>query len=294
MPRCRPRSPVPFFVVFLALGLCPGAVDGAEPDPEPVAEVEAYREHLDRILGRREFRALPREPGEQGWADAEAWDRPAELVGRVFEGFFRAVERLLKWLFERDPAAGVDAAPSILAAISQVLAWGLAGCAIGLAAVILVRALGRGRGAQVAPESTGTSPTGAAEALARPAPSWLRDAADAAARGAWSAALRARYLALCAELHARGAIRCARDRTNGDYVADLSGTRALGPFARLTGAFDAAWYGDKPVDESGYRAAEALAGEVERAALASGTERAALASATARVAPPSTPKKVAA
>ena len=63
-----------------------------------------------------------------------------------------------------------------------------------------------------------------------------------------------RYLLLLQALDAAGALSWRRDKTNREYVAEVSAAdRAhAGPFARATRAFDAVWYGERPVSPALY------------------------------------------
>ncbi|WP_420457152.1 DUF4129 domain-containing protein [Rubrivirga sp.] len=77
---------------------------------------------------------------------------------------------------------------------------------------------------------------------------------DALGRGDHREAVRVRYLLLLQALDAAGALAWRRDKTNREYVAEVSASdRAhAGPFARATRAFDAVWYGERPVSPALY------------------------------------------
>jgi hypothetical protein len=102
------------------------------------------------------------------------------------------------------------------------------------------------------------------DALSQSADAWASFASRFARDGEWRLALRALYLELLVTLHERGAIRYERQRTNGDYLASLRGTPAGAPFARLTAAFDLAWYGNKPFESEAYESALGLVREIDR------------------------------
>jgi len=103
------------------------------------------------------------------------------------------------------------------------------------------------------------------DALSQSADAWASFADKFARHGQWRLALRALYLELLVTLHERGSIRYERQRTNGDYLAALLGAPAGAPFARLTAAFELAWYGNKPFESADYDVALALVREIERA-----------------------------
>jgi hypothetical protein len=81
-----------------------------------------------------------------------------------------------------------------------------------------------------------------------PADGWLALAREQAARGQWSLAQRALYLALLASLAAEGLISLARFKTNLDYERELRG-RALSRgevparFSVRRREFEESWYG---------------------------------------------------
>jgi hypothetical protein len=96
-----------------------------------------------------------------------------------------------------------------------------------------------------------------------PANLW-RQADALAAKERYREALRQVYLALLASLHSRHFIRFEPTRTNGEYVRQLRLSEQAPPelhqpFQRLTQLFETAWYGERPCEESDYRAARTLA-----------------------------------
>lgn len=231
---------------------------------EPALPEAPYRERLEDILSRREFRAQPRELGLQ--------ELDLDLPEMSFPDWLgKALGRILgwlgQWLRSLFSPSGEEAAdhgpPGFL--LSRSAAWGMALGAALLLAFLLWRLLRR----TPLTLRARTAPVSAAgeampDALSRPSEAWEQAAEAFAAKGQWRLALRARYLALLATLHHRRAIRYGRERTNGDYAAALAGSPAGPPFARLTLAFDEAWYGNKSFGEAGYRAALAWVRAADR------------------------------
>ena len=88
---------------------------------------------------------------------------------------------------------------------------------------------------------------------------------DALAGGDLREAVRVRYLLVLQALDAAGALAWRRDKTNRQYVAEVAAARpALAePFRAVTRAFDAVWYGERPVPPALY---DRLADLFDRAA----------------------------
>ncbi len=76
----------------------------------------------------------------------------------------------------------------------------------------------------------------------------------ALAAGDHRQAVRVRYLVLLQALDAAGALVWRRDKTNRQYVAEVAAADPAhaAPFARATRAFDAVWYGERPVPPALY------------------------------------------
>lgn len=72
--------------------------------------------------------------------------------------------------------------------------------------------------------------------------------AEAVAAHDYRRAVRLSYLRVLRRLAERGLIDWRTDKTNHDYVAELGASPLRPAFARLTAAFEYAWYGDFPVD----------------------------------------------
>ena len=67
-------------------------------------------------------------------------------------------------------------------------------------------------------------------------------------------AVRVRYLLVLQALDAAGAVAWRRDKTNRQYVGEVAAARAdlAAPFRSVTRAFDAVWYGERPVSAALY------------------------------------------
>jgi hypothetical protein len=237
----------------------------APPSPPPL-DAPAYRERLEQILARREFRAVPRVADPE---EAPAAVQPPGffrwLVQRIGDALATVFEWLSKWLF-KDP--GPD--PSSQAGTggpsrSAVYALGLGAAAL---LVVLLMRVFRQRdapGPPPPPAPTSLSRGAQPDALSQPAEAWARLADRFARNGEWRLALRAAFLELLVLLHERGAIRYERQRTNGEYVEVLADGPAGKSFGLLVGAFDEAWYGNRPFGETAYRAAIEWVRGVDRA-----------------------------
>ncbi|MEM1269973.1 MAG: DUF4129 domain-containing protein [Bacteroidota bacterium] len=81
--------------------------------------------------------------------------------------------------------------------------------------------------------------------------------AEAVRDGRHRDVVRLAYLAALSDLEAAGAIRYQRQKTNHDYLRELSGHPAEPSFAELTALFASAWYGGRHVrPEAAERALE--------------------------------------
>ncbi len=162
-------------------------------------------------------------------------------------------DRLLRWLSE-----------TFLAPIVQNTTWGfwktvlvgLALAALGWVAARLLSAEGS--------RAFGRSPAVGAGPLLD-----VEDIAEvdldarlgaALGRGDLREAVRVRYLLVLQALDGARALAWRRDKTNRQYVAEVSAARAdlAEPFGAVTRAFDAVWYGERAVSEALYGRLETL------------------------------------
>jgi hypothetical protein len=222
----------------------------ASPDPG------AYRERLQEILARREFRAAAR---DASLPDVDLTPKLPSFLEWLALRFGDVWDRFVEWLralFRRAPETGPPIGGG-LAAVSEPLALALGLLGVALLVLLVLRyrrrrpSAGDEAALLAAPPTAQTMP----DALARPADAWARFADEFRRQGEWRLALRALYLRILVVLHERGAIHYERQRTNGDYASVLSRGPAGEAFGRLTALFDQAWYGNKPFDEAGFRQA---------------------------------------
>jgi len=76
---------------------------------------------------------------------------------------------------------------------------------------------------------------------------------EAMATGSYRRGVRLLYLRALKELTDRGLIEWRVDKTNHEYLLELRGSELRGIFADATLLFEYVWYGDRPVDEPGFR-----------------------------------------
>lgn len=74
----------------------------------------------------------------------------------------------------------------------------------------------------------------------------------AIASGNYALAVRLYYLALLKELSAKGLIRWKRDKTNGEYMRELSGHSFSDMFRDVTLIFERIWYGDVELNKEDF------------------------------------------
>jgi hypothetical protein len=83
--------------------------------------------------------------------------------------------------------------------------------------------------------------------------SYAKRIADAEKRGAYRLAVRYHYLQVLSTLAARGWLQLSPDKTNYQYLRELSGKPVRNHFARITLHYDYAWYGNFEVDVNVYQ-----------------------------------------
>jgi hypothetical protein len=250
------------------------AAAATEPRPTEI-KPDAYQRKLSEILSRREFRAGLRQPGIDANLALPELRTPGFLVwlrnavGRMLDRFFDWLERILR---RNTPRSG-EGRPW-LGSISTTTASAIAVATALLVAWLLWRVRWRrDRAAEDGPITVLPGGDAMPDALSQPSDRWARFAEEFARDGRWRLALRALYLEILVLLHERGALRYERQRTNGEYAAELAGSPAGEAFRQLTFAFDLAWYGNKPFGAAGYRAALGWTRAVDRAtAQARGTD----------------------
>lgn len=78
--------------------------------------------------------------------------------------------------------------------------------------------------------------------------------AQATAKGNFRLAVRYHYLQTLQKLSSKGVIQFAADKTNYEYVRELSGKSYKSEFATLTLNYEYVWYGEFDVDEEKFKA----------------------------------------
>lgn len=83
--------------------------------------------------------------------------------------------------------------------------------------------------------------------------SYAKRIADAEKKGAYRLAVRYQYLQVLNTLAAKGWLQLSPDKTNYQYLRELSGKPVRNHFARITLHYDYAWYGNFEVDAHVYQ-----------------------------------------
>jgi Domain of unknown function (DUF4129) len=83
--------------------------------------------------------------------------------------------------------------------------------------------------------------------------SFTKRIADAEKKGAYRLAVRYQYLHLLNTLAAKEWVQLSPDKTNYQYLRELSGKPVRNDFARITLHYDYAWYGNFEVDVNVYQ-----------------------------------------
>jgi hypothetical protein len=76
---------------------------------------------------------------------------------------------------------------------------------------------------------------------------------DALVAGDYRLAIRACYLRLISELSSRKMIRWRKEKTNHQYLAELSANQLYAGFREITLLYERTWFGNDAVSEEGYR-----------------------------------------
>ncbi len=201
---------------FDAPDRAPLATDTLRPRPAPPA-VEAYRADPDFQYDR------PQARGPSVWALVWDWIRRTlfEPIGRYTTlSFWEAV---------------------LVAVAVGALGW------------VVSRLVGAGgSGVFAERQAAGAAPLLDAEDIAEvDLGARLAAALDG---GDLREAVRVRYLLVLQALDAAGALAWRRDKTNRQYVGEVAASRAdlAPPFRSVTRAFDAVWYGERPVPTALY------------------------------------------
>ncbi len=92
-------------------------------------------------------------------------------------------------------------------------------------------------------------------------PDFIRNALQA---GDYKMAVRLRYLGLIQSLARRDWIHWERDKTNGDYLGEMSARPVFEAFRDVTLVFERIWYGNRHLEEGAYRRIAAQFEELEQ------------------------------
>ncbi len=87
---------------------------------------------------------------------------------------------------------------------------------------------------------------------------WELALKNALAKNDYRLAVRVLYLETLQKLHQQGLITFEQEKTNWDYVTQLSGTLHTQSFTTLTTYFDYIWYGNFLIDSEKYHTVETL------------------------------------
>lgn len=169
-------------------------------------------------------------------------------------------------LLERWGRAAVDAIADVISSVPAG-AGRLAGVVVLAVAVALIALIVWWLVRRVRPDRRGPARAGRIDG--RGAQDWHADAERHAAAGAWTAALRCHYRALLADLVTAGLVEETAGRTVRGYLQDVrdAAPRAEPAMTAVTEAFEAAWYGSRPVTRADVDALRSAADTVRRCVL---------------------------
>lgn len=236
-----------------------------DDSPEPLLSPAQLNQSISEVLQKPEYSwRLPRDldldpNADQGWFASALTRLRVTLEGwmRDLENFARKLGRWVRDLFSpNSPNRSGDA--SFWVNSLEGLIWVLAILLALLAGLLAWRLWRTSKPLQSAAESIPDLPNLAEPNVTAdqlPETGWLQMAADLISRGELRLALRALYLASLAHLADRNLVTIAKFKSNSDYRTELRRRAHALPdlqqlFAHLVVAFDRAWYGDHPVDES--------------------------------------------
>ncbi len=254
--RVRRTTLIFAFAAWSAFAEISAPLRAAAPVPiSAPADASELNRRIDEVLERREYTwRTPREKtaSEKGWLDE--W---LQKVGTMIRGWFKAaaaqVERFYRWIGEkwfRDPA-NLNGASQPWGAGARLALWTSLAISLAIIAWALLRALREKRPPVVAAKAIAAIPDLTSENVTAdelPEDGWLQLAREHAARGDFSLALRAMWLACLAHLGHRELLRIARHKSNRDYDLELrrrAKTREelLAAFRENLHAFESSWYG---------------------------------------------------
>lgn len=249
----------------LMLIFLPMTAPAQNVEPPRQAEPAELDRRIDETLERREYAwRAPREKDVAVPEKDKSWlAKWLDEAGKSVENFLSAVGRqtgrFFRWMKNlfNPPTMPTTGGPNIdWVGLSKAVLVLLAAALIGVLAWLLVRSVRQRKKVVVAQAAAPIVPDLRSEDIVAdqlPEDGWLVLARDHAARGEFSLALRAAWLAGLAHLGQRELIRIARHKSNRDYERELR--RRARDRASLLHAFDdnmlsveRAWYGRHEAD----------------------------------------------
>jgi hypothetical protein len=172
---------------------------------------------------------------------------------------------------EEEPEQRIEYNPETTAAWSSILKFLLIAVAVGLVIFIIANLMGgeslfspRNRKISRKPEIT-------LENLEEN----LQEAeiddflTQAIKEGNYTLAVRLHYLAIIKALSSRGFIKWKKDKTNGEYLRETRSSSHFTLFQEATRLFEWVWYGNKPIDKTGFERMQPNLIRLEKAILTS-------------------------
>jgi len=243
-------------LLLAALGAAPMAQGGQAPPPPPPPPTDVVIEPLpppappdthavlDAPYSTQALRAAPAPAVLDAYrADpAFQYDHPEAEGPSLWDRFWTWLWRSIWQPIQESTSAG----------FRDWVIIGLAVGALGWVVARLLRTGGVGVFARGARAGVGVGPLMDVEDIAEV--DLETRLGHALAAGDHREAVRVRYLRLLQALDAAGVVAWRRDKTNRQYVAEVAAAdpRHAPSFRRATRAFDAVWYGERPVSESLY------------------------------------------
>jgi hypothetical protein len=240
----------------------PGSDSVLKPNPEIKPDVLTTTELLVRAQARlaADLEQADRAAGSPGAHPQERSVLKTVLAEREFRKLEQSnngptiYERINNWL---NNLFGWLGSKQVHAAwVGRVLIWGFL-TLVGAGLIWALLQWERRWRIRLVPDSDGPAP-GAVSA--RDWQLWLKDASEAAARGAWREAVHFLYWAAISRLESKRLWPADRARTPREYLALVAAEDPRKPrLGALTREFEWTWYGGRPADEPDYRRAEELA-----------------------------------
>ncbi|WP_431124537.1 DUF4129 domain-containing protein [Flagellimonas flava] len=224
------------FVVFLSICILTFGQNDTlvKHDDANIVPLEISEEHLKPFLEDEAFNYEIIKTDNSGWDNFKDW-------------MYNILLQIFEWLF------GVEAAVGAVASFLQILPYILLGILLFLIIGFFVKANTRSLiYTQKNPNIVSLSEeeriikTEDIQQLIR----------DALAQNNYRLAIRYYYLFILKLLTERELIEWQLQKTNDDYIAELSNSQLKTPFSRATLLYDYIWYGEFNIDQDRYTKAE--------------------------------------